>query len=290
MYILQVLWCNIISAASLHRALLLKLPELVPIERIRVSPPFLRRLDESTVVDLAKSIQSNGLLQPILVRPLSDGYGLVFGHHRLEACKRLGWAAIPVMIKEMSSEECFLTKIVENIQRNVEIDPLVEAKGYVTAIEHGWTINSIAERIGKSDSYVSDRIGLVRRLDDKVAKVFCEDPNGHLKPSHLELLARIRSKAYQYELSELIQRKRLSVRKLELLISSSQPLKTNIGSDQDSLYVRIPSTIAQKLGLQAGSQVYLYTQSKRRMVIETVRACCQNSLRFMKSTDSSSGA
>jgi ParB-like chromosome segregation protein Spo0J len=82
----------------------------------------------------------------------------------------------------MSDDESFLTRLIENLHRNIEINPLAEASGYITLIDNGWTVNKIAERIGKSDSYVSDRIGLIRRLHPEIAKKFNGNDNKYLKP------------------------------------------------------------------------------------------------------------
>jgi ParB family chromosome partitioning protein len=241
----------------------------VPLDRIRTGPELLRNLDEEAVEDLARSIAANGLLQPILVRPVGNSFEIVFGHHRVEACKRLHWQSIPAIVKEMSVDNAFLTKIVENIQRNNEINPLTEAKGYVALVDHGWTVHSIAHQIGKSDSYVSDRIGLIRRLHPEVARKLHENHNRFLKPSHAELLARIKSKKQQLELSELIEQRGLSVRELELLVSSKQPLKENVQRREDSLYVRIPQSMALLMGIDDGSPVYVFMQSRKRILVET---------------------
>jgi uncharacterized ParB-like nuclease family protein len=63
----------------------------IPVDRVKPSSFTLRDLDEAAVEELAGSIRASGLLQPIMVKPTGDGYELVFGLHRLEACKRLGW-------------------------------------------------------------------------------------------------------------------------------------------------------------------------------------------------------
>jgi len=170
----------------------------------------------------------------------------------------------------MSDDDSFLTKVVENLQRNVEINPLAEAKGYIVLIDHGWTINRIAQRIGKSDSYVSDRIGLVRRLDPALAEKANGNGNEHLKPSHLELLARLRSKQHQLELSSLVERKRFSVGKLEKPLSGGQPLRETVEQKGRSLYVRLPKEMADHLDIEAGDSVYVYAQSRRRITIEPV--------------------
>lgn len=243
-----------------------KLDEIA-IDDIRVSSDMLREMDSQVVSELMKSIQANGLLQPILVRPIASSYEVVFGHHRLEACRGLGWKTIPAVAREMSDDDSFITKVVENLQRNVTIDPLREAHGYITLINHGWTVDTIARRIGKSDSYVSDRIGLIRRLHPDIANKM-KHGNSQLKPSHCELLARVRSRSYQLELSGLIETKHLSVRRLERMISGGQPFKERVEGEGGSLYLKLPEEIAKCMKIQAGDRVYIYLQSRKRIAIE----------------------
>jgi ParB/RepB/Spo0J family partition protein len=205
------------------------------------------------------------------VRPVGSFYEVVFGNHRLEACKHLGWRTIPAVIKRMSDDESFLVKVVENLQRNIEINAVAEAKGYITLIDHGWTINMIAAKIGKSDSYVSDRVGLIRRLHPSIAgRVANNDNSSRLKPSHAELLARVRSKRYQLELSCLVEKKGLSVRKLETMIRGGQPLRVRLERRGDSLYVPLPEDIVRHFGFEGGESLYIYLQSRKRVVVERV--------------------
>lgn len=251
-------------------SVMLATPQELQLDRISSSVELLRDLDEKTVQDLTKSIAANGLLQPILVRPIKNSFEVVFGHHRVEAFRRLHWQSIPAYIKEMSDDNAFVSKVVENIQRNNEINPIREAKGYISLINHGWTVDSIAHQIGKSDSYVSDRIGLIRRLHPEISRKLRVDHNRFLKPSHAELLARIKSKQQQFELSELVERKRLSVRKLELLLSSKQPLKEKLQKRENSLYLEIPQSMALLMGLEDGSPVYVFMPSRKRFFVEAV--------------------
>ncbi|MGA2784895.1 MAG: ParB/RepB/Spo0J family partition protein [Candidatus Bathyarchaeia archaeon] len=244
-------------------------PEEIPVERITVSRDLLRDINETIVSELAKSIQSNGLLQPILVRPRGRSYEAVFGHHRLEACRRLDWKSIPAIVKEMSADDSFLVKLVENLQRNVEINPLAEAQGYIKLINNGWTINAIASKIGKSDSYVSDRIGLVRRLHPTIVKRIKEKKNGYLKPSHCELLARLGSKQRQLQLSELVERRRLSVRRLERMITGDLPYQEIVKEKGGNLFLALPQELAKLANIVSGSSVYVYLQSRKRITIES---------------------
>jgi ParB family chromosome partitioning protein len=136
----------------------------IPIDRIRPSKFSLRPIDEKILEELMQSIKAQGLLQPIMVRPLSeDSWELVFGNHRLEACKRLGWKTIPCRVCEMDDSKAFMTAEVENLQKNNFIDPVQEAKGFkMLREEKGLTESEIGKGIGKTQQYVSARSGLLR--------------------------------------------------------------------------------------------------------------------------------
>jgi ParB family transcriptional regulator, chromosome partitioning protein len=136
----------------------------IPVDRIRPSKFSLRSIDDGVVEELKQSIKAQGLLQPIMVRPLSEeSWEVVFGNHRLEACKRLGWKMIPCRVCEMDDAEAFMTAEVENLQKNNFIDPVQEARGFkMLREEKGLTESKIAKGIGKTQQYVSSRSGLLR--------------------------------------------------------------------------------------------------------------------------------
>lgn len=191
--------------------------EDIEVDRIILGRCCLRDLDENVVEGLAKSISEAGLLQPVVVRPLGDGYELVFGLHRLEACKRLGWRNIPSIVKYVSEEEAFSMKVVENLQRNIHINPIAEARGYKALIKRGWTMVEIAKKIGKSCSYVSDRLRVLNRLHPKIRErlSFPRGKTSSLSISHAEHLALIDDPQQQLRLAKLIEKRGLSVRQLE---------------------------------------------------------------------------
>jgi len=184
----------------------------------------LRPLDEKAVEELMESIQSNGLLQPVVVRPIDERqFRLIFGSHRLEAVKRLGWKSIPAMIRSASDEESFLISVTENLQRNVYVNPIAEAKGYKNLVSKGWTIGEIARRIGKSDSYVCNRMRVFERLHPELKKQI-EFPRGNspLTLSHAEHLSTIRDPVQQLELARLVRERNLSLHQLERLTRSRE--------------------------------------------------------------------
>jgi len=192
----------------------------IPIDRIKPSRFSLRDLNQSAVMELTESIKASGLLQPIMVKPSGESYQLVFGLHRLEACKRLGWKKIQAIVKRISNEEAFLTGLIENIQRNIHVNPVAEARGYKHLLAKGWTIHEISQRIGKTDSYVCNRLNIIEKLHPQIRKQLSftrVNSRSHLTPSHAERLALIDDPKRQLQLAKLIEEKNLSVRQLELL-------------------------------------------------------------------------
>jgi len=119
---------------------------------------------------MAESIKANGLLQPIMVKTTGKGYELVFGLHRLEACRRLGWRKIQALVTSISDEDAFLAGLIENLQRNIRVNPIAEARGYKLLIEKGWTAHQIARKIGKGDSYIYDRLRILDRLHPTIQR------------------------------------------------------------------------------------------------------------------------
>ncbi|MGA2237928.1 MAG: ParB/RepB/Spo0J family partition protein [Candidatus Bathyarchaeia archaeon] len=191
----------------------------------------LRPVDEKTVEELMESIRSNGLLQPVVVRPTDERqFRLVFGSHRLEAVKRLGWKTIPAMIRSVSDEESFLISLTENLQRNACVNPIAEARGFKNLVSKGWTIGEMARRIGKSDSYVCNRMRVLERLHPELKKQI-EFPRGNssLTLSHAEHLSTIRDPVQQLELARLVRERNLSLHQLERLTRSTEKARLTPG-------------------------------------------------------------
>jgi len=229
---------------------------------------LLRPIDHAIVSELARSIESLGLLQPIGVRKSNQKYEIVFGNHRLEACKKLGMRKIRALILNFSKAEAFVARIAENLLRNTEIDPVEEAKGYRMLVESGWTINGIGQKIGKSDSYVCRRIGLLERLDGNLLSRISNSDFNYVTPSHMELISLIPDKMRQRELVQIVEAKRLSVRSLENLINSVPlPTKVLVEDSNGDYIVRIPKDFAMAVGTRAGRYLSMYIRG-RKMVLE----------------------
>ena len=139
----------------------LEMIELVETKLI-VANKFVLRASCEDIGALMSSIRSKGLLQPIIVRPSTAGFELVAGHRRFTACRKLGWIRIPCIVKELNEREAFELALVENVQRRT-LDPVDEATAFRKYVhDHGrGGVTDLAKKIGKSEEYVSHRIGLL---------------------------------------------------------------------------------------------------------------------------------
>jgi len=159
--------------------------ELIPIEKIEEPKEALRSyITKEGLEELKESIDREGLLQPLLVRPLEDKYEIVAGHRRFLAIKELGWTEVPCIVKEMDDTETLVKRIHENIKRE-DIDPVDLAELIHKLYEQGgYTFKQIGEMFGKSESWARD----VERI------YFCDDfikealRAGHIKRSHAYIL------------------------------------------------------------------------------------------------------
>jgi ParB family chromosome partitioning protein len=122
---------------------------------------------------LVSSIKQHGLLQPILIRPITHGFEIVAGHRRFHACKSLRWRHIPCKIREMSDKQAYEIQLTENIQRKT-MEPIEEAEAFRRyVIDFGWGgVSELAKKIGMSEVYVSHRIQLLKLPDDIKEQIF----------------------------------------------------------------------------------------------------------------------
>lgn len=134
--------------------------KLVDIEPNRDQPR--RDFDEQALSELADSIEKHGLLQPIIVRPLSNGnYQIIAGERRWRACRIAGLTEVPVIIKELDDKQYMEVALIENLQRE-DLNSVEEALGYRTLMDnYGLTQEQVAETVGKSRSAVANALRLL---------------------------------------------------------------------------------------------------------------------------------
>jgi ParB family transcriptional regulator, chromosome partitioning protein len=147
--------------------------ESLELRMVRPSQAVLRS-DLGPMSGLMMSIQDKGLLEPIIVRPNVDGYEVVAGMRRYEACKKLGWRRVPAHVVELDDREAFEVSLLENIQRET-LNPIEEARAFRNYVqEYGYGGETeLARKIGKSQEYVSKRIGLLslpQRVQDQIMR------------------------------------------------------------------------------------------------------------------------
>lgn len=177
-----------------------------------------RDFDEKALETLAESIRQHGVLQPILVRPLSTGgYQIVAGERRWRASRLAGLDEMPVYIRDLSDAQTAQLALVENLQRE-DLNPVEEAQGYKQLMdESGMTQEELAGIVGKSRSAVANSLRLLG-LDSKSLEML---KKGEITPGHARALLSIESEAARGEIAQKIRRDGLSVRQAEALAKDS---------------------------------------------------------------------
>lgn len=137
-------------------------PKEIAVDRITASPFQPRRtFDEAKIEELAASIRSQGIIQPLVVRPQGDGFELIAGERRWRAAMRAGLNRVPVVIRNASDHEALQLAMVENLQRE-DLNPIEEASGYRRLQEEfHWSQEEMAEKVGKSRPAIANSLRLL---------------------------------------------------------------------------------------------------------------------------------
>ena len=219
----------------------------VPVERIRRGRHQPRRIvDESALEELAHSVRSRGIVQPIVVRPTGNGgFEIVAGERRWRAAQMAGLHEVPVVVRECSDSEAAAVALIENIQRE-DLNPMEEAEGYRTlAGEFGLTHQELADTVGRSRSSVSNTLRLLELNRDVRALV----EQGELDMGHARALLAL-SGAEQSETAAEVVRRGLSARETEKLVRAKAKGETAATGpkSRDPDVVRLETELAERLG------------------------------------------
>jgi ParB family chromosome partitioning protein len=182
------------------------------------------RFDSAALQELADSIIANGIVQPLLVRRRHARFELVAGERRLRAAKLAGLKVIPVIVRDVPDEKLLEIALVENIQRE-NLNPIEEAQAYKRLLESvGLTQESLAARVGRDRSYITNYLRLLRL--PPVVQELVQDKS--LSTGHARALLGVADLERQKELAQTIVRKALSVRETEQLIrrDAGKPRRT----------------------------------------------------------------
>jgi len=193
--------------------------EQVPVDLIDPNPFQPRSaFPEETLRELAESIRSSGVLQPILVRRVDGKYQLIAGERRLRAARMAGLQAVPAVIRDLGDRETLELAVTENVMRE-DLNPIEVAHAYDSLQERfQLSHEEIAARIGINRSTVSNTLrllGLPEQIQNMVA-------NGDVSAGHARALLGLQSADRQNELAQLIAKRGLSVRQVESIVASAQ--------------------------------------------------------------------
>ena len=181
-----------------------------------VPNPFQPRkiFNHDSLQELAASIQEYGIIQPLIVRVINNGFELVAGERRLRASKLAGLQQVPVIVKEFTDKEMAELAMIENLQRE-DLHFLEEAEGFQHLITNfSFTQEELAKRMGKNQSTIANKLRLLKLAPEVRAVVAAEK----LTERHARSLLKIDEPKLQMEVLELIQEKGLNVRETEELI------------------------------------------------------------------------
>jgi ParB family chromosome partitioning protein len=184
----------------------------LPISSIRPNPQQPREhFDEEALAALAESIREVGVLQPVLVRAVEDGYELIAGERRWRAARRVGLQTIPAIVRMADDAAMLQQAIVENVQRE-QLNPLEEAAAYQQLIEDfSFTHDEVATRVGKSRATITNTLRLLQ-LPPTIQRFLKE---GTLRMGHARALLGTPDRAFQEQLARRVVAEDLSVREVE---------------------------------------------------------------------------
>ena len=221
--------------------------QTIAIDRLRPGKYQPRtRMDEAALAELADSIREQGVMQPILVRPVDGNrFEIVAGERRWRAAQRAGLREVPALVKDIPDHNALAMALIENLQRE-DLNPLEEAKGLQRLIdEFGLTHDAAAKAVGKSRSTVTNLLRLTQLA--KPAQDYLM--NGALEMGHARALLSL-SLAQQTAAAARVVNGGLSVRETERLVIALQAppklAKAAVRPDADT--ARLETEIAEKLG------------------------------------------
>jgi ParB family chromosome partitioning protein len=183
-----------------------------------------QHFDGAALAELAHSIAEHGLLEPIVVRrvPGHDKFEIIAGERRWRACQKAGLREALVVVKDVSPRAAFELALIENVQRQ-DLDPVELAEALDRLVkEHGYTQETLAERLGKDRTTITNSLRLLRLPDGVRARIV----TGELTEGHARALLGAESGVLE-QLAEKVVRGRLSVRATEALVRTSRGGKKN---------------------------------------------------------------
>ena len=212
------------------------------------------RMDEGALYELAESIKAQGIMQPILVRQLTEGdnagkYEIIAGERRFRASRLAGLESVPVLVRDVPNEAAAAMALIENIQRE-DLNPLEEAQGLQRLVkEFGLTHEAAAQAVGRSRSAASNLLRLLNLADPVQSMLMA----GDLDMGHARALLAL-DKAHQITAANQIAAKKLSVREAEGLVkkigSDANPAPRKLSTEKSGDIRRVEEELSDALMAQ----------------------------------------
>ncbi len=233
-----------------------------PIESIVPNPHQPRQnYSDSELKELANSIKEKGVIQPILVSKVKDGFQLIAGERRWRAAQKAGLDKMPVWIRDVSPAETLELALIENIQRK-DLNPIEESTAYHELMQKfHLTQEALSKKVGKDRSTVANLLRLL-----KLPTIIQQDLiNGELTTGHARVLVALESPSVQKKVRDLIIKKSLSVRQTEDLVKRISKLeKSKSPKTETDHYMESLSKDLQK---SLGTKVVIRRKGKKGKII-----------------------
>ena len=187
-------------------------------------------MDDAKIEELARSIKSNGIIQPIVVRKVDGGYEIIAGERRWRAAQRAGLFKVPVVVRDIPDDRLLAVALIENIQRE-DLNPIEEAQAYrKLGDDYHLTQEQIADAVGKDRSSIANYVRLLKLPQEVRANV----ASGALSMGHARAILGLADDMAQVRLSRDVVSKNLSVRETEALVKkATQPPPAKKAAQKD---------------------------------------------------------
>jgi len=246
-------------------------PSTLPVSRIQAGKYQPRtRMDDGSLSELAASIKAQGIMQPVLVRPIEGagtvGYEIIAGERRFRAAQLAGLDEIPVLVREVDDQNAAAMALIENIQRE-DLNPLEEAQGITRLIsEFGYTHEQAANAVGRSRSAVSNLLRLVNLAQPVQTMLMA----GDIDMGHARALLAVDA-ASQIALANQVIARRLSVRETEKLVArtleeQNAPAAAARQKDKPGDLVRLEEELSDRLATPVAFK--MGAKGKGQMIID----------------------
>jgi len=236
--------------------------EIFEIEISRVAPnpgQPRKRFEENQIEELAESISTFGIIQPLIVKKQGEGYEIVAGERRWRAAQHANLKRVPVIIREYSDLQTLEIALIENVQR-ADLNPIEEANCYKRLNdEFELTQEQISKKVGKSRSHISNSIRLLR-LDPKIQAYLAD---GRLTPGHGKAILAIENKEIQNYFARQMVEDELSVREAEEFV---RKYGTPMTEEEKKAILESGGDSAQK---KAAEKKYVHYQMELRGLLST---------------------